>query len=58
MKGFVVTMIANIFIEVSYVVCVTFAAIHFENARLLWWYLLALVIGYTFKQGEGKSNER
>ena len=45
----IAVMIANAVIMTSYAVCVTCAAIHFDNPKLLWWYLLLTVIGFTYK---------
>ena len=42
-------MLANMIIMSAYSVCVTFAAIHFDNPKLLWWYLMLGVIGFTYK---------
>ena len=39
----------NILFDVVYVLCVTYAAIHFNNTALLWWYLLVLITGYSIK---------
>lgn len=41
--------ILNIVLDISYIVCVTKAAMYFNNARLLWWYLLVLLIGYNVR---------
>ena len=30
--------------EIVYIVCVTYAAMYFHNAALLWWYVLVLFI--------------
>ena len=43
-------MISNALIKVAYVTCVTAAAWRFQNPNLLWWYLLVLLIGYTYKE--------
>lgn len=42
-------MIANTIIMSAYSVCVTYAAIYFNNPNLLWWYLMLGVIGFTYK---------
>ena len=30
--------------EIVYIVCVTYAAIHFKNTAILWWYVLVLFL--------------
>lgn len=50
-------MIANIIIMATYAICVTFAAVHFNDPSILWWYLLMCVIGFSYKSGsDGKEN--
>lgn len=50
-------MIANIIIISTYAICVTFAAVHFNNPGILWWYLLMAGIGFSYKSGsDGKEN--
>ena len=50
-------MLCNLFIKVSFIACVTFAAIHFHNHGILWWYVLLPFIGYDFKETKGKESE-
>lgn len=50
------TMIANIFIKVVFTICVTFLSIRFNDASLLWWFILLPFIGYEYHQ-ENKNNE-
>lgn len=52
------TILGNVLIRVSYILCVTAAAFHFHKPVLLWWYLLVLLIGYSYKTEtkEGKDN--
>jgi hypothetical protein len=40
-------MIANTIIMSTYAICVTFASIHFYDPKILWWYLMLGVIGFT-----------
>ena len=42
-------MTANAIIKVFYMLCVTAMAIYFNNIKLLAWYSLLLVLGYSFK---------
>ena len=46
-----VVMFANVAIMTGYAVCVTCAAIHFDNPKLLWWYALLCFLGFTYKSG-------
>lgn len=50
-------MICNLFIKVSFIACVTFAAIHFHKYGILWWYVLLPFIGYDFNETKGKESE-
>lgn len=49
------TMLCNIVIKSVFALCVTVAAIHFGNARILWWYILLLFMGYDYKETSGKK---
>lgn len=42
-------------LDVAYIICVTKAAIYFNNPRILFWYLLVLFTGYSIKLGDGKK---
>ena len=44
------TMITNIIIKSVYIICITLMAIHFEKVGICWWYLLALFLGYDYKE--------
>lgn len=50
MKKFNIVMLTNMIAEVIYIACVTFAACHFERPALLAWYILALFMGYSYKE--------
>ena len=53
-----VVMIANTVIMSVYAICVTLAAVHFNNPGILWWYLMMGVIGFTYKSGrDGKEKD-
>jgi hypothetical protein len=41
-------MLANIIVKLGYCICVTVAAIYFNSPSLLWWYLLAYVMGWRY----------
>lgn len=36
-------------LDIAYIICVTRAAMYFNNPKLLWWYLLVLLIGYNVR---------
>lgn len=42
-------MLGNIIIKCTFFVCVTVAAVYFGNAKILWWYVLALFINYGYR---------
>lgn len=44
-------MLANVLIMATYSICVTCAAIRFDNPKILWWYALLFVIGFSYKSG-------
>lgn len=44
----------SIVLDISYIVCVTKAAMYFNDPKILWWYLLVLIIGYSFKGSSAK----
>lgn len=45
----------NIVLKCTYIICVTAAAIYFNSAAILWWYLLVFLLGYDYtpkKEGQ------
>ena len=44
-----VIMLANMVIMGTYAACVTYAAIHFNDPKILWWYVLLTCIGFSYK---------
>ena len=50
-------MLANAVIMSAYAVCVTYAAVYFDNPKTLWWYVMLGFLGFSFKSG-GADNER
>lgn len=52
-------MLANTIIMSVYAICVTCAAIWFNNPIILWWYLLLMLIGFTGKEKvtKGEAND-
>lgn len=54
-------MTANIIIKSVFTICVTAAAIYFNNARIMWWYMVVPFLGYDYKETptkKGKDNEQ
>ena len=49
-------MIAEAIIRCVYFACVTAAAIAFEKTGILWWYILGLFMGFSFKCEESDDN--
>ena len=47
--------VANIIIKSIFFICVTVAAIFFNNAHLLWWYILGLAIECSYFNKENKT---
>ena len=39
----------SILLKSVFVACVTVAAMHFNNSKLLWWYVLVLFLGYSIE---------
>ena len=49
-KTFLKILLLSIVLDTSFIICVTRAAMYFNNPKILWWYLLVLIIGYSFKR--------
>lgn len=49
-------MIANTVIMSVYAMCVTYAAIHFDNPKLLWWYVLLTMLGFSYSRKKDDDN--
>lgn len=43
-----ILLLLNAITECVYIVCVTYAAIHFGKIGLLWWYILVLFLRVTW----------
>ncbi len=41
----VIALLCNLILKVSYVICVTVAALHFKDASILWFYILIIFLG-------------
>lgn len=52
MDRFVITMLANIIMKTAVIISVVVAAIHFEQAGMLWLWVLVPFVGYEWKGGE------
>jgi hypothetical protein len=52
-----VVMIANTIIMATYAICVTFAAVHFNDPGILGWYILLGFIGFSYKTGGEKDGK-
>ncbi len=44
-------MFANTMIMMIYTVCVTYAAVRFDDPSILWWYVMLGFLGFTYKSG-------
>ena len=44
----------NVTLDIAYIICVTKAAMHFNNPKILFWYFLVLVLEYSFKVGRNE----
>ena len=55
-----IVMIGNVIIKLIFMACVTTAAIYFNNAWILFWYICLPFIGYQYREKpikKGSSNE-
>ena len=50
-----IVMIANIIIETVFTICVTMAAMYFNNAWILWWFVFMAFNSYRVKQTSTKE---
>jgi len=48
----------SVLLKIAYCICVTVAAIRFNDPALLWWYLLAFAFGYTYSSGKDNVDEK
>ena len=54
-------MTANVIIKSVFAVCVTVAAMYFNNAWILWWYMVVPFLGSEYKETpikKGADNEK
>lgn len=57
MNEFKWTMLCNLITEATYIVCVTVAAMHFDKPSLLWWYIMVLFMGMSYKETPIKKEQ-
>ena len=50
-------LLCSVILKIAYCVCVTVAAIHFNDTGILWWYLLVLAMGYSYSS-DGKDKKK
>ena len=43
-------VLCKVLADIAIILSVTYLAREFENSSLMWWYLLCLFTGYTFKK--------
>ena len=48
-------LICNMIVRIVAFICITFAAVHFERASLLWWYIVPLLMSPSIS--DRKENE-
>ena len=44
-------LVLQITLDIAYIICVTKAAMYFNNPKILIWYLLVLLLGFNIKIG-------
>ena len=49
-----VFLITDLVVKVAYAICVTVAAISFDKLGILWWYVLLLFLGGSYRSQEEK----
>jgi hypothetical protein len=47
-------IIGSVVIKAIVAICITYAAVHFDRAAILWWYLLLPWLGWSY---EGQKNK-
>ena len=47
-------VLSGTLLKIVYCVCVTAAAIHFNDSSILWWYFLSCTLGYSYSS-DGKK---
>lgn len=46
-KALILFVIGTFLVQITAIVCITFAAIHFQKSGILWWYLVPLIMGIS-----------
>ena len=49
-------VLSSTILKIAYCVCVTVAAIHFNNTNILLWYLMSFMFGYSYSS-DGKKGD-
>lgn len=52
-----VIYLINVLLRVAAFVCITYAAIHFNNARVLWWYLAPVFMGISYSDDDKEDKK-
>jgi hypothetical protein len=50
-------MTANVIIKSVFAICVTVAAVYFNNSWILWWYMVVPFLGYSYESKPIKKGE-
>lgn len=58
MNNIMMLFITNTIVRTAYVICVTLAAIAFNNPILLFWYVLVLFLGHSYSSTTKKEDQQ
>ena len=50
-------VLSSTILKIAYCVCVTVAAIHFNNTNILLWYLMSFMFGYDYRHDDRKEQK-
>ena len=53
-----IAVIGNSIARIVFIICITYAAIHFQKPSLLWWYLVPAAMGLSVSSGNDKGDEQ
>ena len=56
MKDFKTIYLINAFLRAITFICITYAAVKFDNYGLLWWYIVPFFMGIEYHDGEDKND--
>lgn len=54
-KPLIIFMIGKFLVQITAIVCITLAAIHFQKSGILWWYLVPFFMGISINDDKGKD---